>query len=78
MNEDMSIRKTLIELNKGREGKTAIAVNGNEIKSSVYLGDGNMAAAEGRRIEIEKYSFSTGKYETISFSKEIVKWLSRL
>ena len=79
MNESAAnTKKTLIELNKGREGKTAIAINGDEMKGTVYLGNGSMAEAEGNDIRIREYSFSTGKYETNTFTKEQVKWMSRL
>lgn len=78
INESADVRKKLVELNKGREGKTAIAVDGGEIRGSVYLGDGGMASAVGSKIEIERFSMSTGKYETTTFTKDQVKWLSKI
>lgn len=40
------------EINKGREGKTLLGMDGKEIKDSIYLGDGYSASKRGSAIVV--------------------------
>lgn len=49
--QDDSVKKYK-ELNKGREGKTLLGIDGKEIKDSIYLGDGYSAQKRGGTIVV--------------------------
>lgn len=40
------------EINKGREGKALLGLDGKEIKDSIYLGDGYSASKRGGTIVV--------------------------
>lgn len=40
------------EINKGREGKPLLGIDGKEIKDSIYLGDGYSASKRGGTIVV--------------------------
>ena len=65
-------------LNKGREGKEVIAINGNEIKGSVYLGAGTMIIKErDGSTRISAMNPFTDETVTIILSKDQAKNLKR-
>ncbi|AEN93980.1 internal head protein [Escherichia phage Bp7] len=49
---EASVMSEVIALNKGREGKPVIGLNGEELKGTVYLGDGYHAKKDGGSIVI--------------------------
>lgn len=60
LNEASDDMKKFLELNKGREGKTLIDLNGKEHKDSFYLGKGYYADKKGQHITI--YPPETSKH----------------
>ena len=76
---DKQIYRKLIELNKGREGKTTIGIDGNEMSSSVYLGGGSAAFLRGTNsIVISQYDFPTNKYHDATLTKTQAKLIAKL
>lgn len=58
-----------IELNKGREGKTIITLDGKEVPGSVYLGGTSYARKDGNNVILVRPTGPFGKSEMTIIQK---------
>lgn len=60
--------KKFKEVNKGREGKTLLGIDGKEISGKIYLGDGAYAYKSGGTLNVVAGTGMYGKTETTYIS----------
>ena len=73
------IKDKLLKMNAGREGDTALTVNGEEVEKSVYLGSGNNAYIDGSgNLIINIADPISGKTKAVSLSKKEKAFLKKL
>lgn len=67
---EASDNEKFIELNKGREGKTVIAITGKELPNSVYLGGTSYARKDGNDVILVRPTGPYGKSEMTFILKQ--------
>ena len=67
--------KDVVDSNKGRIGKTANSIHGEEIKHSVYLGDGVIVTNAGNHISLTTVEKISGKMPIFRLNHEQVRVL---
>lgn len=77
LNESSDDTKKFIELNKGREGKTLLGVDGKEIAGKIYLGDGGYAYKSSNMIKFVTMTGMYGKEETHSIDSKLFAVLKK-